>query len=193
MARRAGTRVIESLSGAIVRLAGFAKAWGHPCALVGGAAIIARVQPRLTTDLDLLLEVPAGAADSVLALAHAHGYTHDEAETRELLEGGLVRLWGPPGTGRGVGVDLMFVDSPFLERVVARAADVSMGGATLPVATAEDLLLMKLEAGRPQDLDDALAIKDAFGDRLDLEYLRAWAGQLGIERQLALLLGAVEA
>ncbi|MCC7534589.1 MAG: nucleotidyl transferase AbiEii/AbiGii toxin family protein [Deltaproteobacteria bacterium] len=178
----------ETLSEALARLARFATAWGHPYALVGGGAIVARVQPRLTTDLDLVIAVPEGGADALLALARIHGYAFDEQETRELLEGGLVRLWGPPSVNEGIGVDLMFVDSAFLEQVVERATPLDIAGATLQVASVEDLLLMKLEAGRPQDLDDAIAIKDAFGDRVDRAYLAAWARQLGIERELGSLL-----
>lgn len=48
---------------------------------------------------------------------------------------------------------------------------------------------MKIEANRPIDLDDVIAIKDAFGDRLDLVYVRAQADRLGqdVRRRLDLL------
>jgi hypothetical protein len=189
MACDAGTNVSETLTEALVRLAGFVRAWARPSALVGGAAIIARAQPRMTTDLDLLIVVPTDGVDPLLALAGDHGYAYEPDEVRMLIEGGLVRLWGPPGPHQGVGVDLMFVDSPFLERVVERATAMQLGDAQLPVASAEDLLLMKMEAGRPHDLDDALAIKDAFAASLDRAYLQRWAKQLGVERQLEVLLG----
>jgi hypothetical protein len=53
-----------------------------------------------------------------------------------------------------------------------------------------DLLVMKLEANRPIDLDDVIAIKDAFGDRLDLAYVRAQADRRGqdVRHRLDLLL-----
>ncbi len=192
VARRGGTIMNESLVEAVVRLAGFVHAWGRPCALVGGAAIIARVQPRLTIDLDLVIVVPAGGSDAVLSLAREHGYDYDEQETREFIEGGLARLWGPPGTPDGVGVDLLFVDSPFLESVVVRATPVEIAGTSLPVASVEDLLLMKIEADRPHDLDDAIAIKDAFADQLDRDYVRRWAAALGIKARIDALLEAKE-
>lgn len=89
-----------------------------------------------------------------------------ESEPGSMLEavGRLARLlseWGGPAEGGlarlqsaghgGFDLDLMFVDSAFLESVVARATPVAIGGATLPVASVEDLLVMKLEAERPQD------------------------------------------
>ena len=60
----------------------------------------------------------------------------------------------------------------------------------LRVATPEDLLLMKLDANRPVDVDDSIAIKDAYLGRLDLSYLRSQADRLGadVRRRLDLLL-----
>jgi hypothetical protein len=151
----------------IQRLASFVRAWNQPAALIGGMAIGARVRVRYTRDLDLMLAVPPGQEQSLLDLARAHGYQYDEAETRHLLAGGLVRMWGPPDRQSGFAVDLLFVDSPFTEELVTRATELELLGARLRVATIEDLLLLKLEANRPQDIDDILSIKDAFADQLD--------------------------
>jgi hypothetical protein len=125
-------------------------------------------------------------ADELLALARQHGWEHDPEEARDLLQGGLARLWGPPSKAAGVGLDLMFVDSEFLESVVTRATPVVIGDVTLPVATVEDLLVMKLEANRPEDIDDILAIKDAFAGQLDDAYVRTQADRLGVSDRLDL-------
>jgi hypothetical protein len=45
---------------------------------------------------------------------------------------------------------------------------------------------LKLEADRPVDIDDVLAIKDARGDQLDMRYLRSQADQLGLRGKLDL-------
>ena len=58
------------------------------------------------------------------------------------------------------------------------------------MATVEDLLLLKLEANRPIDIDDVLAIKDAFSSTLDMAYVRERAADLGVVGQLDLLFGA---
>ena len=72
---------------------------------------------------------------------------------------------------------------------MSRATPVELGNAMLPVASVEDLLVMKLEANRPQDIDDILAIKDAFADRLDLHCVREQTERLGIGDRLALYFG----
>src|SRR5207244_1258706 len=97
----------------------------------------------------------------MLETATRHGFAYDPVETREFLEGGLARLWAPPSKEAGFGLDLLLVDSDFFEEVVRRAEPIEMGGVTLPVATLEDLVLLKLDAHRPIDIDDILAIKDA--------------------------------
>jgi hypothetical protein len=53
-----------------------------------------------------------------------------------------------------------------------------VGGSMVPVASAEDLLIMKVLAGRPRDQEDVQGIIDAQGDRLDWEYCLTTAQQL---------------
>jgi hypothetical protein len=56
------------------------------------------------------------------------------------------------------------------------------------VVSAEDLVLLKLLAGRPRDLADVGDVMFTQGD-LDRDYLHRWAGELGVlpelERALA--------
>ncbi len=60
---------------------------------------------------------------------------------------------------------------------------------TLPVASVEDLLLLKLEANRPQDIDDILSIKDGCSEALDWAYVRAEAARLSLSEVLELYFG----
>jgi len=164
-------------------------ALGRPYAVIGGVAMIARARVRVTQDVDIVLAVgPEDVAD-VLRAAAAAGLEHDDDPTsRELFEAGLMRLFVGP-KGGGASADLIFADSPFLERVMTRATTVDLGIVALRVATVEDLLLLKLEANRPIDLDDAIALKDVHGGSLDREYVDARAGELGLTRAVAALLG----
>ena len=47
-----------TLQRAITVAGALAKAWGRPLVVIGGIAIVARARPRLTEDLDLLVDVP---------------------------------------------------------------------------------------------------------------------------------------
>jgi len=167
------------------RVAQLLAAWPHPSAIIGGIAITARVRPRLTDDIDLIITVPAGSLEALLSVARSHGFVEEDGPlARELAEAGLLRLWSSQDVDR-FGVDLIFVDSEQLERAAQRATTVDMGFCQLPVASLEDLLLLKLEANRPQDIDDILAIKHAHLEALDMDYVRAGAERLGLAALLA--------
>jgi hypothetical protein len=171
----------DTLPEAVARLARFSSELAKPCALIGGVAVIARAFVRATKDIDLLVSCPASEAPALLEVARRHGYAWGESDVRDFLDAGLLRMWGPPSRREGLGLDILLTDSAFDEEAVRRASVVEVLGTKVAVATPEDLMLMKLRANRPIDLDDVLAIKDAFEGRLDLAYLRAQADLLGAE------------
>lgn len=159
--------------------------WGQPAAVIGGVAFVVRIRARLTEDLDLALGVPQGSEQKFLELCRRHHFVFEPADGLLFIEGGLLRA----STTSGVVVDFMVADDALYAQVVARATPVDFGGVLLPAATIEDLLLMKLEANRLLDLDDAIAIKDAFGPQLDRAYLASSGDRFGLRRQLESLLG----
>ena len=57
-------------------------------------------------------------------------------------------------------------------RSCARAEVLDVEGVRVPVARAEDIVVMKLLAGRPKDVDNVVAILAAHPDDLDLELVR---------------------
>jgi hypothetical protein len=160
---------------ALLRLERFIEGWPHESALVGGLAMIARVRTRTTMDADVVIIAPPPPSE-LLEHARASGYEYDPEDIEEWFEGGLVRLRAPEGD-----LDLIIADDPFLVDVATRASTVTLDEATIPVAQVEDLLLLKLAANRPIDLDDALAIRDSFKDRLDREYLRSQGETINVD------------
>lgn len=180
----AGAPLNELLSDAAARLARFLT---HARGVaIGGLAIIGRVKARTTDDLDVLVLASASEIPRLLEAARTCGYQYDEKHVNDFVEMGLMRFQSPLGQQVGYGLDVILADTEFLKQVVERATPVSLAGADLPVATLEDLVLLKLDANRPLDIDDILSIKDAFGGSLDFEYLERWANQLHIRDRLDL-------
>ncbi len=171
----------DSLADALAQLEKFLREWNTPIALIGGVAVIARASTRPTEDIDLIAKAAPADVDALLALAAKHGYAFD-ADARELASMGLVRLYSASAKKTGYGLDILFADNPYYEQILSRATPVDLAGVTLKVATAEDLVLLKLEANRPGDIEDILAIKDGLGATLDLSYLRMQADALGLRR-----------
>ena len=77
-----------------------------------------------------------------------------------------------------IKVDLALGLSGFERQVIARAESVELAGCRLPVATAEDLLIMKVLAGRPRDDEDARGLVIAQA-QFGLGLLRMDSPQLG--------------
>ena len=171
----------------VEKVGALTKGWGRPSALIGGLAIAARVRVRVTKDADVAIAVPPGTESELLRLATSTGFTYDPVETGKFMPGGLVRLW-LPSEGKVLGLDLLFANEPFFEEVVRRATTLKFWDVELTVATVEDLLLMKLDANRPNDWDDAIAIKDAHGPTLDRAYIDRQAEYLDVKARVVALL-----
>jgi hypothetical protein len=131
-------------------------------ALVGGLAVSARAEPRLTRDVDVAVSVGDDrAAEDVVQRLIARGYrvlTVVEHTRADRLS--TVRLTAPDSA---VLVDLLFASSGIEREIVAAAETLEiLPGLHAPVARTGHLIAMKLLAAdarkRPQDLDDIRAL-----------------------------------
>ncbi len=143
-------------------------------ALVGGLAVSVRAEIRFTRDIDLAVGVIDDAdAEALVYELRAAGYApvaSVEHETRHRLA--TIRLLSP----HGVKIDLLFASSGIESEIIAAASIVDMQGAgRVPVASAEELLAMKIlsmSETRLQDRLDAQRLIQFVPD-LDLDVVRA--------------------
>jgi len=174
---------------ALIRRVGVRGAFG------GGLAVIIWGQPRVTQDLDLVVDVTGSAVDALLDAARAEGYVLDAeagASARELLEGGFLRLLPPDGAAP-VALDLLLAQSELEQEALRRARVFEVSGLQVPVLSPEDLILLKLVAFRPKDTFDLETVIEATRDTLDLGYLRGWADRLAMRERLETFLAASQA
>lgn len=142
--------------------------------LVGGLAVAYHVNPPVTEDMDFLFR--GGDAETITL------------RDRLRQAGWKVSVEAVPTVGPGLpllvvrgrlvaGSEVWLVDfipthgDRFLDQVVARGVPVKFGRTTIPVATAEDLIIMKSLAGREKDMEDIREIESKLWDVLDREYL----------------------
>jgi len=69
--------------------------------------------------------------------------------------------------------------SGFERHAVLRAENCHVAGISIPVATAENLMIMKSLAARPRDDQDLEGLVIAQGDTLDWDYCEQTAAELG--------------
>ena len=157
-----------------------------PYAIMGGIAVRAHGIPRPTYDVDFTLAVPRERLDELFSVIAHRGYTIPEQYTRGWVDevGGMplvkVRLFLE---GRTIDADIFIAETSFQREVIDRRIRTEVGGQTVHLVTAEDLILFKLVASRPRDLLDIQDILFTQG-QLDETYLRRWAGPLGVEAKL---------
>lgn len=145
-----------------------------PYVIIGGFAVQRWGQPRLTRDVDLTILVPAGREELVLReiLKSFQGRVDDA------LQFALVHRVLPVRVPGGSEADITLGLPGYEESVVARGVDYGLdAGRTVRLCSAEDLIIHKAVAGRPQDLMDIEGIVARQRDRLDLIYLRRWLGE----------------
>jgi hypothetical protein len=69
--------------------------------------------------------------------------------------------------------------SGFEKKLIGRAESLDISGTMVSVVTSEDLRVMKILAGRPQDTQDARGIVAAQSQPLDWDYCMNIARELG--------------
>lgn len=159
---------------------------GIPHAFIGGLGRNVWGRPRATEDVDVQIAVSAeGWLRCVDALAEA-GYA---------LEQEYGSTGPPPDNARlrsrgGVRLDVMLDKTRFQQDVVRRGVPCEIRGTTLRVLSPEDLILYKLIASRPKDVDD---IEDVLRTRqlarlpVDWPYIEGHAAEWDMLAEVAAL------
>jgi predicted nucleotidyltransferase len=134
--------------------------------VVGGVAVVAHGYVRLTDDLDLVLHLEdRGEVLAALEALASLGYRPlVPVRLEDFADPALRASWVREKNARvfqlysdqhsGLSIDL-FLEEPFdFDRAAAVAKTLTLGRATVPIASLDDLIRMKQAAARPRDLDD---------------------------------------
>ena len=143
---------------------------GIPYMVVGGQAVLLYGEPRLTKDIDITLGVTLESLGKVLALAQ-HNALNPLVDPETFTRRTLVLPCQDQQTG--IRVDFIFSFSPYEAQALERVRMVKMGSVQVKFASPEDLIIHKVIAGRPRDLEDvkSVLIKNP---KIDLTYVRQW-------------------
>lgn len=152
-------------------------------ALIGGAAVMARGRIRGTRDFDVLLHSSlkpgAQGARELIARLQDLGFAHlSRGDVHPLETVTLHRFWYPVTAAASTGVDIQFSHDPYLDSLAERAQRLQLAGVEVPVATAEDLVVLKLISFRPIDRADAIELV-ARTQEFDAAYVEGKAAEFG--------------
>ena len=161
---------------------------GVPYMVSGSLALGYYAQPRMTRDIDVVVELDDTGVQRVVAAFSADFYCDEDAVRRAVATRRLVNLVHLESAYK---VDLIVrKDSEYRRVEFRRRRRLSVGGVDVWLAAPEDLLLSKLvwagESGSDLQLRDAAALVASVPD-LDWPYIARWASMLGVSRQLEAL------
>jgi hypothetical protein len=168
---------VTRLQKALIRLSTDLRALRLKWALVGGFAVLLRVESRSTRDLDIVLAFSEdGQTDEAVRGLRMRGYRDHQMLLRKDKAGRLfsVRLVSPVDADDDTPtiVDLLTGCSGVESEIVAAAELLEVLPNTfIPVARAGHLVALKVLAARPQDLEDVRVLLRGMGDA-DLKLAR---------------------
>lgn len=157
---------MTGLESALLEVASLLEEMGLPYMLIGGLAVALWGAPRSTLDVDLSVWVePAQFDETIRKIAERFRTIPDALEfarrTRVL----------PVETSSGVRADIVLAALHAEHEMMDRAQTLLVSGAAVRVASAEDLIWMKLISDRAKDAEDAKRLIRRFRGRLDGGYL----------------------
>ena len=128
-------------------------------------------EPRLTRDIDVTLGAGTDRLRDVLVALGEIPLRPLPEDPSDFVERTMVLPALHDATG--VRVDLVFSFTPYEQEAIARARAVTLGGEKVRFASPEDVIIHKVFAGRPRDLEDVASIVRNQAD-LDRAYIRRW-------------------
>lgn len=157
---------------------------GLPYLVTGSMATIVYGEPRFTNDVDVVVRLPADRVEELCAaFPDDEFYVSPQAAALAVRRRGQFNVLHPRS---GLKLDVMVANESAFDRSrFSRARPVETGpGRTVAFASAEDVLLKKLEyfreGGSEKHLRDVAGILRISGDRVDRRYVDHWAAELGL-------------
>lgn len=146
---------------------------GHdlPYMIIGGQAVLVHGEPRLTKDIDLTVGCNIDAFQTVLKAVLSVPLKPLTESPEQFVSETMVLPCIDPNSE--IRVDITFSISDFETQAIKRAVRIPIDGIEVAFAAVDDLIIHKIIAGRPRDLEDAriLLLKHP---ELDMEYIIKW-------------------
>jgi hypothetical protein len=145
--------------------------------VVGGQAVLIHGEPRLTRDIDITLGAGPDQVGDVLDIVRSWGWRVLVEGPVDFVQRTMVLPCLEPESG--FRVEFIFSFTPYERVALQRALRINLNGTDVCFASAEDLIIHKIFAGRLRDLEDVRGILLKNKD-LDLTYLRHWLKEFDV-------------
>lgn len=144
----------------------------HGCRwyLFGAQAVTIWGRPRLTTDVDVTVQIASAGSEALVAALSAAGFRLSESFSEEFVRS--TRVLPFIHLASGMPLDVVLAGPGLEEQFLDRAILVQLDDFAVPVISPEDLVVTKVLAGREKDVEDIRGVLGVRSALLDVGYLR---------------------
>jgi hypothetical protein len=160
----------------LTALAEVLRARGTRWYLFGAQAVIIWGAPRMSADVDVTVEIEPEEADGFITLMEEAGFELRIRDVEEFVA--RTRVLPFLHLETEIPMDVVLAGPGLEELFLDRAHQVEVAGTTIPVISPEDLIVTKILAGRPKDIDDVSGILRERKSSLNLDLIRETLGLL---------------
>ena len=136
----------------LIKLARELKSKGISYMVTGGQAVLYYGEPRLTKDIDLTVGVNTDEFERIRKIAAGLSFTILPEKAEEFVKETMVLPL--EDTNSGIRIDITFSFSAYETEAIQRAVPVVFDNQEVMFISLEDLIIHKLIAGRPRDIED---------------------------------------
>jgi len=141
-----------------------------PYMIIGGQAVLLYGEPRLTKDIDITLGVGIKNLKDVIKTAAKIGGRPLPERVEAFVNSTFVL---PVIVDGSIRVDFIFSLTEYERQAIARAKRVKINNVLVNFSSIEDIIIHKIFAGRPRDIEDVKSIVLKNSD-IEIEYINKW-------------------
>ena len=142
-----------------------------PYMVIGGQAVLLHGEPRLTRDIDIALGINTDRLDTLLSVVQELALKPLPEDLKSFVRQTMVLPALDETTG--IRVDFIFSFTHYETEAIKRAEKVKIMDQEVKFASPEDLIIHKIFAGRPRDVEDVRTVLLKNPD-IDIRYIQEW-------------------
>lgn len=142
--------------------------------VIGGQAVLLYGEPRLTKDIDITLGVGVDHLGEMTAIVDRLGLKYLTENVDDFVKETMVLPVIDQKSG--IRIDFIFSYSPYERQAIERARKIAFGRTEIKFASLEDLVIHKMIAERPRDIEDVQSIL-LKNPGYDSQYIEKWLSE----------------
>lgn len=153
----------------ISRIGACLKKHNLPYMIIGGQAVLLYGEPRLTRDIDITLGINIDRFNDILMVTKELSLKPIPKEPEQFVKQTFVLP--TIDEANEIRVDFIFSFTPYEMQALQRTRKIIIMNQEVAFASPEDLIIHKIFAGRPRDMEDvkSVMIKNR---EIDIQYIR---------------------